>query len=263
MKIVLLPGFPDFTKLGVEVCDGYFRGVGAMLGAAGVEVLAPQVGPFGTPLERCGELVNQLNAWLPFRDGPRAHIIAHSAGGLDARYLVSPDARNGPRLAGKFRSITMISTPHHGTPIADAVNGAVAGAETILPVLRARIPDLEDGVRGLTTLEMAAFNEEVHDAPGITYVSYAGVLTVDRILQGSAFAPTQPLFVLDGANDGWVSVRSAIWGELRATIAADHAEEIGYDLSPAGVLPFGILSRPFDHFALYRRIASDIARLGE
>lgn len=263
MKIVLLPGFPDFTNLGVDVRDGYFRGVREMLGRAGFEVFPMQVGPFGTPASRSEELAAKLKDRSVFEDARKAHIIAHSAGGLDARYLVSPDAPDGPRLAAKFRSITMISTPHRGTPIADAASGAVAGAEALLPVLRARFPDLDDGVRGLTTLEMADFNETVHDAPGIKYFSYAGVLSVDRILQGSVFAPTQPLFVFDGANDGWVSVRSAIWGDFIATIPADHAEEIGYDLSPAGVLPFGVLSRPFDHFALYQRIADDIVRLGE
>jgi triacylglycerol lipase len=264
MKIVLLPGFPDFTNLGMDFPpDQYFRGVTAMLKAAGFEVFPPQVGPFGTPVQRSMELFADLTEAGVFEDPRKAHIIAHSAGGLDARYLVSPDAPNGPRLAAKFRSITMISTPHRGTPTADLVSGAVAGTATILPVLLERFPHLEEGVRGLTTAEMTAFNDTVHDAPDIEYFSYAGVLTVDRILQGSVFAPTQPLFVLDGANDGWVSVRSAIWGEFRATVAADHAEEIGYDLSPAGVLPFGVLSRPFDHFALYMRIANEIRLLGE
>lgn len=264
MKIVLLPGFPDFTNLGVDVFPHeYFRGVRAMLDAAGFEVCAPRVGPFGTPAERSPQLVDALHREHVFDDSRKAHIIAHSAGGLDARYLVSPDAPNGPRLAEKFRSITTISTPHRGTPIADLVSGFVTGAETILSVLRDGFPHLEEGVRGLTTAEMAEFNAAVHDAPGIEYFSYAGLLTIDRILQGTAFAPTQPLFVLEGANDGWVSFRSAHWREFRGTIGADHAEEIGYDLSPAGVLPFGVLSRPFDHFALYARIVNEIVPLGE
>ncbi len=262
MKIVLLPGFPDFTNLGVDVFpDEYFRGVPAMLKAAGFEVFAPRVGPFGTPADRSAQAVEWLTSRGAFADTRKAHIIAHSAGGLDARYLVS--APNGPRLAARFRSITTISTPHRGTPIADLVSGAVTGAETILPVLRERFPHLEEGVRGLTTAAMTAFNAVVHDAPDIEYRSYVGVLTSDRILQGSVFAPTQPLFALEGANDGWVSFRSAHWREFRGTIHADHAEEIGYDLSPAGVLPFGFRSRTFDHFALYKRIANDIVPLGE
>lgn len=95
------------------------------------------------------------------------------------------------------------------------------------------------------------------------YFSYADRLTIHRILRGSAFAATQPLFVLEGGNDGWVSFRSAPWRGFRGTIGADHGEEIGYDRSPAGGLPFGVLSHPFDHFALYARIVNEIAPLEE
>ncbi len=264
MKIVLLPGFPDFTNLGVDVFPSdYFRQVQPALQAKGFEVFAPKVGPFGTPEERSGPLVDELTAMGVFHDDRRAHIIAHSAGGLDARYLVSPDAPNGPRLARRFRSITTISTPHRGTPIADLANHLVADADAILPLLRRAFPNLDDGVRGLTTEEMKDFNQRVSDSPDVEYFSYAGLLTAERILEGSVFGLAQPAFVLDGANDGWVSFRSAHWGEFRATVRADHAQEIGYDLSPAGVLPFGVVSQTFDHRALYVRIAGEIVVLGE
>jgi triacylglycerol lipase len=264
MKIVLLPGFPDFTNLGVRFLQGrYFRDVPAMLQSRGFEVFNPEVGPFGTTENRATMIAADLTRQGVFADGRRAHIIAHSAGGLDARYLVSPDAPNGPGLGKRIRSITTISTPHRGSPVADLVSGAFTGAESIIPILKEKFPNLEDGVRGLTTREMAQFNNKVHDADGVDYFSYAGVLGHERILEGSVFGVTQPLFVLDGANDGWVSFRSAHWREFKGTVRADHAEEIGYDLSPSGVFPFGFGSRTFDHLDLYRRIADDIAAIGE
>jgi len=268
MKIVLLPGFPDFTNLGVNFFpDEYFKGVPGMLRERGFEVFTPKVGPFGTPETRSGLLATDLADAGVFNDPGKAHIIAHSAGGLDARYLVSPDAPNGARLASRIRSITTISTPHRGTPIADVFSGALTGVENIVPALQAKFPNLAEGVRGLTTREMSQFNNHVHDAEEVEYFSYAGVLGAARILEGSVFGVTQPLFVLDGvksgwvANDGWVSVGSAQWREFKGTVPADHAEEIGYDLSPLGIFPFG--ARTFPHLELYARIAADIISLGE
>jgi triacylglycerol lipase len=263
-KIILLPGFPDFTNLGITFLHGrYFRDVPAMLQSRGFEVFNPEVGPFGTTENRARMIAAELESHGVFADERKAHIIAHSAGGLDARYLVSPDAPRGPQLGSRIRSITTISTPHRGTPIADLVNGGFKSSEAIIPILKEKFPNLEDGVRGLTTLEMADFNKAVHNAEEVKYFSYAGVLGHERILEGSIFAVTQPLFVFDGANDGWVSFRSAHWGEFKATIRADHAEEIGYDLAPPGIFPFGFGGRTFDHLELYRRIADDIAALGD
>jgi triacylglycerol lipase len=110
---------------------------------------------------------------------------------------------------------------------------------------------------------MTAFNQTVFDAPSVEYRSYAGIIGTQRIVQEAVLGITQPLFVLDGANDGWVSFRSAHWREFKGTLRADHAELIGYDLSPAGLFPFGFASMPFDHLDLYRRIADDLVPLGE
>ena len=50
MKIVLLPGFPDFTNLGLAfVPEEYFKDVPEALRNQGFEVFTPKVGPFGTP----------------------------------------------------------------------------------------------------------------------------------------------------------------------------------------------------------------------
>jgi triacylglycerol lipase len=263
MKIVLMPGFPDFSGLDSDfglLPDQYFRGVREMLTARGFEVFEARVKPFDELHNRAAQIREFFLEEPNLSDPRKAHIIAHSAGGVDARFLVSP---NGLGLAERVRSITTMSTPHRGTPIADLVSGALPAIGNILPVLREKFPNLEQGVRGLTTAEMNAFNQTILDAPGVEYFSYVGVLGPERILQGALLSVTQPLFSVEGANDGWVSFRSAHWRDFKGTVPADHAELIGYDLSPLGLLPFGFLSRPFNHLDLYRRIADDIVQLGE
>jgi hypothetical protein len=58
-------------------------------------------------------------------DGDRApiHILGHSTGGLDARLVASPSARlpttaENLRWLGRLASVTTMSTPHFGTPLA-------------------------------------------------------------------------------------------------------------------------------------------------
>lgn len=56
-------------------------------------------------------------------DEGHIHLLGHSTGGLDARLVASPSARlptASENLAwlGRLRSVTTMSTPHYGTPLA-------------------------------------------------------------------------------------------------------------------------------------------------
>jgi hypothetical protein len=51
------------------------------------------------------------------------HFVGHSTGGLDIRLLITPGVQLGPgdveeRIARRTHSVTTISTPHFGTPLA-------------------------------------------------------------------------------------------------------------------------------------------------
>lgn len=49
------------------------------------------------------------------------HVIAHSMGGLDARFLTThlQQKYNSPSYPNRILSLTTLSTPHHGSPVAD------------------------------------------------------------------------------------------------------------------------------------------------
>lgn len=65
---------------------------------------------------RLAELVSQTSGAEP------VHLLGHSTGGLDARLVASPATRSIPAEAlawlPRLRSITMMNTPHFGTPLA-------------------------------------------------------------------------------------------------------------------------------------------------
>lgn len=90
----------------------YFRGVKAHLEAGGCRVLETSVDPTGSVEMRAAELQAQILAGF---GGKQAHVIAHSMGGLDARYLVQ--SRLG-KPSALIASVTTLCTPHRGTFLA-------------------------------------------------------------------------------------------------------------------------------------------------
>ncbi len=122
-------------------------------------------------------------------DPSKVHLLAHSMGGLDSRYLVAKLANGeGVPYAKLVASVTTISTPHRGSAIADVILKLTPGAAdpvvNTLAGLWARTftdRDLADGsdVRAaLTSISEGnapAFNAEVTDQPGVYYQSWAGI----------------------------------------------------------------------------------------
>ena len=166
MNLVLVHGILGFRqKLGVE----YFRGVAEHFRAQGVAVLVPELDPTRGIEFRGNQLGDQINNG--FNSGhldrtQKTHIVAHSMGGLDSRYLLSP--LSGKQLVAPVRSLTTISTPHQGSPIADLIDKPLELRPfphlTFSPVgnpLEAALNELGislDGLRDLTTVSCKAFS---------------------------------------------------------------------------------------------------------
>lgn len=266
MNVVLVHGILGFRqKLGVE----YFRGVAEHFRAQGFAVLVPELDPTRGIEFRGDQLGDQINNG--FSSGlldrtQKTHIIAHSMGGLDSRYLLSPVT--GKQLTAPVRSLTTISTPHQGSPIADLIDKPLdlqpfphlpfSPAGNPLELALNELGISLDGLRDLTTAACQAFSAKYTNSPSVAYFSVAGS-------GRPGFAPTASVFLLfhhyilartGKANDGLVSIDSAVWGTFDpATWPADHLEEVGYNLdnpiSPAA----------FPHLAHFDRIVANIATL--
>lgn len=131
------------------------------------------------------------------------HLIAHSMGGLDCRYLIASLDRRGayesdPQLARKrIASLTTIGSPHRGSPIADMVLDVIdvpltfrSGSDHLASAwtwnkisqwIGAAVGVDVGGISNLSTEQMAGFNERVRDVEGVTYQSYAGYRRFKRI----------------------------------------------------------------------------------
>ena len=266
MNVVLVHGILGFRRrLGVE----YFRGVAEHFRLQGLAVLVAELDPTRGVEFRGTQLGEQINAGFlsgAIDRNQKTHIIAHSMGGLDSRFLLSPISEK--RLEAPVRSLTTIGTPHQGSPVADLVDKPLdlspfphlpfgAAANPLQHVLDDLGISL-DGLRDLTTSVCEAFSAKFSNNPLVAYFSFAGTGRPNFPQTASLFLLFhQYIFARTGQpNDGMVAVDSAKWGTFDpATWPADHAEEVGYNLDNP------ILPPPFPYLEKFDQILARLATL--
>lgn len=165
------------------------------------------------------ELKSQILSILEKEQCDKVNIIAHSKGGLDARYAISCLGA-APYVA----SLTTVGTPHLGCSLVDIAikkipNSLIRFLAKVYNAMYKKLgdtePDFQCGINDLTKKQCALFNEEVIDQEGVLYSSVASKMS-------SFFSADFPLNVgyailrrTDGDNDGFVSVESSKWGHFR------------------------------------------------
>jgi triacylglycerol lipase len=280
LPIVLVPGFSAFEQVGEA---RYFSGVAAHLRGRGVPTYEVTTLPYQSSESRARLLEEALDRVLRETGASRAHLIAHSQGGIDARYLMSA---RGLDRAGAVASLTTLSTPHRGTPLADAFRDTPpAMVNAVFAPLQAAFSTDDDNVLGavrvkeavgtMSSEHMRRFNEEHPDPEGVPIFSVAG-LTGDappEVCDGGTWGPLHshdplsahmaPIWTLvrgdpeqPRANDGLIPVDSAVWGTFLGCVPADHADLIGNSFVAGGS------PSHFDPRPLYERLV-DNARASE
>lgn len=161
----------------------------------------------------------------------KVNIIAHSKGGLDARYLIS-----GLHMENQVASLTTISTPHRGSELLNLLNRLPDGIYHFVSSLFDRSyarfgdrhPDCYHASKQLSPEFCRAFNEKYPDAPGVYYQSYAscmkhslgdGLLSIPNLLMFFAGAPK---------NDGLVTIDSAKWGDFQGVFKSGGRRGISH-----------------------------------
>ena len=123
--VVLVPGFFGFANLGDFTYFGHVRDLLVELGPAfGIEgeVLVVRTEPTASLPRRAALLCEAVSDLLDRAPGA-VSLVGHSSGGLDARLLVTPGVAlptgaDPERCARAVRAVVTVSTPHHGTPLA-------------------------------------------------------------------------------------------------------------------------------------------------
>jgi triacylglycerol lipase len=218
--VVLAHGLMGFDELGVgSMKQDYFKGVAEHLVALGLEVYTPRVPALASVEKRAEVLASRVRA-LP---GKRVNIVAHSMGGLDARFAV---AKLG--LTDKVASVVTIGTPHRGTPLADLGIGLLKKTVRVARLWSAAGGAL-DAFMDLSSDHLTRFNAEVKDARGVFYGSAIAAVPEDCEAVHGFLAPScKYLAARHGPNDGLVPATSQRWGKVLARVEADHWAQIGW-----------------------------------
>lgn len=244
--IVLVHGLLGFDCLRVagRAMLSYFPGIPGAFEASGNRVLVPCLSPTGGVAQRAAELKSFIDSESPAEP---VHLLAHSLGGLDARYMIS---RLG--MAPRVLSLTTLGTPHRGSSFADW------GVRRFAPLLKPFLDFLGvtyQAFYDLTVASCSIFNEETLDAPGVRYFSVAGQHRLSwRTPQWHL--PARLLERLEGDNDGIVSVSSARYGESCEIWECDHLELINW-CHPLRPLRKGVGTRIPQYASLVQRLKDE------
>ena len=190
--IVLAHGFDasDTNRWSFYKLEGALERDGHLVHAARVQ-------PYRGVADRAKELAKHVDQAIEECkaktgcDASKVHILAHSMGGLDSRYVVSKLSNDaGVPYSKLVASVTTISTPHRGSAIADKILSVTPGfadpAINALASLWARTftdRDLAEGsdvraaLAGISEKNAPSFNADVQNAPGVYYQSWAGITT--------------------------------------------------------------------------------------
>lgn len=289
--VVFVHGMGGFDALKVGgLSMDYFGNTVQDLSARGEEVFRVVLPPFDSSEMRAKELGRQLQLILDQTWAAKLNLIAHSQGGLDARLLVSPQ---GLGWGDRIQTLVTISTPHHGTKVANVAAGAensipdnvsrdvIEGLAGLLsrsvydverdPNLRSQLEELSEGY-----LE-GTFNPRYRNDPNVRYLSWAGRSNlrpgfgvcddgtfdnepwkVDVLLPlFSGVAVATEWGIPSNVSDGLVTVESAKWGTFQGCIPADHLDEVG--MPNANDVDLSI----FDSKKFYREVVAELRAHGD
>ena len=243
-----------------------FAGVVKHFEGLGCKVILPDVSAVNSTELRATQVADKIRQFLSSTSSAKVNIVAHSQGGLDARYALSKLG-----MAGSVASLSMLSTPNYGSPLADLVLKDLANPLSKIFLSFAfnslsgvsntdggKNNDSTSAMRALSTVYMReTFNPNTPDAPGVFYQSWAGRTgpgTKDRTK--STLTLTQGFVAKQaGENDGIVSVASARWGEFKGVLDADHLDLGGTKMGDAG-------AGQFDHIKFLEQLLRDLRAKG-
>ena len=246
----------------------YWGRIPAALRAMGAELYYGQQDSWARVEENAKTVKARIRQILDETGAEKVNIIAHSKGGLEARMAASSLG-----MDGQIASITTIGTPHRGSKTIDRLlkapdslfNIAAFAVDNWIGLIGDTKPDFIAVCRDFSTAWAEEFNRENPDVPGVWYQSYAGVMRspLSDIHLSTANGIVK---LIEGENDGLVTVASARWGEKftlltgRTRRGVSHYDEIDFRRAPLSYAPDG--DGVADICDVYRQIAADLAARG-
>lgn len=211
-------GFRDGGRL------SYWGRIPAHLSALGCNVFFGGQDGCASIEDNAACLKERIEHILRATGAQKVNIIAHSKGGLEARYLISSLG-----MAESVASLTTLGTPHRGSVTIEKVPRfllKVAGffTDAALRLCGDRLPSAYRSYLSFRADSAQKFNGENADSPLVYYQSYAFVMRRDIFLT----LPHLLVCLCEGENDGLVTPASAAWGSFRGVIRSNAGRGISH-----------------------------------
>lgn len=252
--VVFEPGILGYRSL--ALLGDYWGEVPNRLRAQGFVVVERAPAPVAAPIARAQELADDVDDILEETGAERVVIIAHSQGGLDVRAALDVI----PGFASKVGAVATLSTPHHGSPMAD-VGFAVPWplVDTVLGSMHrgfefnqgvvAHDAAVESCLVALSPAGAATFNV-AHPASPVPLFSIGavsgrdvddvcssgiwGAPVVEDVVGPASLWNRAALQIMAGdfSNDGVVPTKSMRFSTFLGCVPADHGDWMGWVSHP-------------------------------
>lgn len=250
-------GFKDNSKY-----YSYWGRITGCLQNHGAKVFFSNHDRIGTIHDNAVKIKAKLDDIIKTEHIEKVNIIAHSKGGIEARYLISALG------AGKnTASLTTFASPHRGIKTIDAAFRIPFVMSVFNPFVNVcfklwgdKNPQFKKTVKELGAESMEKFNAENKDDNQVRYFSYAAKM--NNALSDIIFLLSYPIVkFIDGDNDGLIPVESAKWGIFKGVIenknkgvrGVSHSDIVDIRQSPIG---------NFDITDIYIEHVQELKKLG-
>ena len=227
----------------------------------GHTVYKSRIDAFGSVKTNAVQLKEEIDAILRETGAEKVNLIAHSKGGLDAKYMIRHLG-----MAPKVASLTTLCTPHRGSPIASfimrfpkfAVKYVAFWVDLVYRILGDRHPDSFAACEELRRAENLEA-ELVNIADGVLCQSFSSSMRKGG--SRSDFVMTVPLIFSrflekDRVSDGLVPQDSAIFGNYRGDCIDDS-------VSHTEIVDFMVRDKKRDKiFAFYSALCEELVNAG-
>ena len=229
-----------------------FRGISDFLREQNIPVFVTNQDGVGAVSTNAAQLKEEILAILKQENCGKVNLIAHSKGGVDARYMIT-HLDMGQYVA----SLTTLSSPHHGSGLSTKLlkmprflaRFIAFWVNLTFRILGDRHPDILQLGNDLTKVSMAQFNENTPNHPDVYYQSFSSDVSDKKTFL--FYLPYRISRYCEEENtDGMVSVSSSQWGDYWGNVPdkIDHFQMAGIygrkkKLANVGLFYLGIISQ--------------------
>ncbi|MDU1889869.1 MAG: triacylglycerol lipase [Dysgonomonas sp.] len=249
-------GFRDFKYI------NYWGRIPKYLVRNGARVYYGHQEALGTIKDNAAMVKDKIMEIIEETGCDKVNIIAHSKGGLDARYTITTLG-----MSDYVASLTTISTPHRGSTLADFGDKYISDKlyrkvanifDKYFLKIGDKNPDFYTAMHQFTQEYAEEFNKNTLDAESVYYQSYMSLMK-NCFSHSLLSIPYLIMCFSDKQNDGLVTLDSAKWGEFRETFTNKRFRGISHgdmiDLTRGNY-------RNFDVIEVYIKMVADLKAKG-